>query len=86
MVHELKSRVSVPARGIMNLNGRACDLYGRTISFRPRSGNYESESIRVNFKGMKSEVSVPARGIMNLNTKFRVFPKFIAFPSPLGEL
>ena len=35
--------ISVPARGIMNLNKVEQDYNDMVKDFRPRSGNYESE-------------------------------------------
>ena len=85
----LVTRVSVPARGIMNLNnarvfGNAC-VYGLFPSplgelwiWIPKNAMHPS-SIRV---------SVPARGIMNLNKwkhYWKMHERFL-FPSPLGEL
>ena len=40
---ELNLRVSVPARGIMNLNRKMENNRCLNFGFRPRSGNYESE-------------------------------------------
>ena len=59
--------VSVPARGIMNLNDLLLFFSFFYLRFRPRSGNYESEW-GLNIDTVRdSIVSVPARGIMNLN-------------------
>ena len=59
--------VSVPARGIMNLNTITKIKRELGLCFRPRSGNYESESFTLHELKGRVLVSVPARGIMNLN-------------------
>ena len=65
----LDANVSVPARGIMNLNTEKGSGRTHGKGFRPRSGNYESESLSdLSFNTRLRAVSVPARGIMNLNT------------------
>ena len=70
--------VSVPARGIMNLNKDLNLKYISFVCFRPRSGNYESECIRALDDFKRFFVSVPARGIMNLNVA-SVFDDATAF-------
>ena len=45
MKNLFKETVSVPARGIMNLNAQYDFDWNLITSFRPRSGNYESELV-----------------------------------------
>ena len=82
-------KVSVPARGIMNLNpNRENQSVWSKKRFRPRSGNYESEYLHGRVVNLAdSFVSVPARGIMNLNNDLLWYTSLkVVFPSPLGEL